>query len=64
MNVKNELPRSKSYGVSKTARNEESFGEYDPERFNPNKREAQGKISQITWKAEERMEDTGVSIRI
>jgi len=23
-----------SYGVSKTARNEASFGEYDPERFN------------------------------
>jgi hypothetical protein len=22
-----------SYGVSKTARNEASFGEYDPERF-------------------------------
>ena len=29
----NELPRTANCGVSKTARNEASFGEYDPERF-------------------------------
>jgi hypothetical protein len=29
----NEIPHSKSYGVSRTSRNEASFGEYHPKRF-------------------------------
>jgi len=33
-----------SYGVSKMARNEASFGEYDPKRFNTPLFESEGRV--------------------